>query len=69
VDGKKIDECVQDFNVDHWHRASFSHAVAVAHARTRSYNNVAVVVGLGRNCSPCNPAHLEPSSPGSNVAL
>jgi len=43
VDGLKIDECVQDFNVDHWHRASFSHAVAVAHARGRGYGNVAIV--------------------------
>ena len=43
VNGRIIDECVQDFNVDHWHRATFSHAVAVADARTKGYNNVAIV--------------------------
>ena len=36
-------ECVQDFNVDHWHRATFSHAVAVAHARTKGFGNVAII--------------------------
>lgn len=43
VDGKKIDACVQDYNVDHWHRATFSHAVAIAHARTNHHNKVAIV--------------------------
>ena len=43
VNGKIIDECVKDGDLDHWHRASFSHAVAVAHAALRGRNVVAVV--------------------------
>ena len=43
VNGKIIDECVKDGDLDHWHRASFSHAVAVAHAALRGHDVVAVV--------------------------
>ena len=43
VNGKIIDECVKDSDLDHWHRASFSHAVAVAHASIRGKDVVAVV--------------------------
>jgi hypothetical protein len=43
VNGKIIDECVKDSDLDHWHRASFSHAVAVAHAAIRGKDVVAVV--------------------------
>ena len=43
VKGKRIDECTSNFNVDKWHRASFSHAMAVAHARQRGLRYVAVI--------------------------
>ena len=43
VDGKRIDDCVKDHHMDHWHRATFSHAIAVSHARARGFGNVAVV--------------------------
>ena len=43
VDGKVIDECMQDYALDHWHRATFSHAIAVAHARSKGYEVAAVV--------------------------
>ena len=43
VNGKIIDECVKDADLDHWHRASFSHAVAVAHAAIRGRDVVAVI--------------------------
>ena len=43
VNGKIIDECVKDGDLDHWHRASFSHAVAVAHAALRGRDVVAVI--------------------------
>ena len=43
VNGKIIDECVKDGDLDHWHRASFSHAVAVAHAALHGHNVAAVV--------------------------
>jgi hypothetical protein len=43
VNGKTIDGCMHDLNLDHWHRASFSHAVAVAHAAVHERNVVAIV--------------------------
>ena len=43
VDGKVIDKCVQDYALDHWHRATFSHAMAVAHARSKGYEVAAIV--------------------------
>jgi len=43
VDGKRIDDCVEDHHMDHWHRATFSHAIAVSHARARGFGNVAIV--------------------------
>lgn len=43
VNGRVIDECVKDGDLDHWHRASFSHAVAVAHASANGHDVVAIV--------------------------
>jgi hypothetical protein len=43
VNGRVIDECVKDTDLDHWHRASFSHAVAVTHANEHGHDVVAVI--------------------------
>ena len=43
VDGRAIDDCMADHDLDHWHRATFSHAVAVADARQRGFAKVAVI--------------------------
>ena len=64
VNGKIIDECVKDGDLDHWHRASFSHAVAVAHAALRGRDVVAVIeddavsAGGGASCT----AYIAPRS-------